>query len=75
MKSTVAALSVALLLTSGTARAYDTDGLNTPQTSYRVTAGSHQITLFNPQFNIKETIKVTVAPGEIQTITKIFQQQ
>jgi len=50
-------------------------GLNTPQTSYRVTAGSHQITLFNPQFNIKETIKVTVAPGEIQTITKIFQQQ
>lgn len=32
MKSTVAALSVALLLTSGTARAYDTDGLNTPQT-------------------------------------------
>jgi hypothetical protein len=49
-------------------------GLNTPQTSYRVAAGKHQITLFNPQFSIKETIVVTVAPGETQTITKIFQR-
>jgi hypothetical protein len=49
-------------------------GLNTPQTSYRVAAGKHQITLFNPQFNIKETMVVTVSPGETQTITKIFQR-
>jgi hypothetical protein len=49
-------------------------GLNTPQTSYRIPAGKHLITLFNPQFNIKETIVVTVQPGETQTITKIFQQ-
>ena len=49
-------------------------GLNTPQTSYRIPAGRHQVTLFNPQFNIKETIVVTVQPGETQTITKVFQR-
>jgi len=49
-------------------------GLNTPQTAYRISAGKHQVTLYNPQFNIKETMVVTVQPGETQTITKIFQQ-
>ena len=47
-------------------------GLNTPQLSYRVTPGTHTVTLYNPQFSIKESITVTVRPGETQTIAKTF---
>ncbi len=49
-------------------------GLNTPQTSYRVTPGTHQVTLYNPQFNIRETITIRVSAGETATITKTFQR-
>ncbi|MBL9008196.1 MAG: protein kinase [Myxococcales bacterium] len=49
-------------------------GLNTPQTSYRVTPGTHQVTLYNPQFNIRETITIRVGAGETATITKTFQR-
>lgn len=47
-------------------------GLNTPQISYRVTPGTHQVTLYNPQFNIRETITIRVGAGETATITKTF---
>ena len=49
-------------------------GLNTPQISYRVTPGTHQVTLYNPQFNIRETITIRVGAGETATITKTFQR-
>ncbi len=47
-------------------------GLNTPQTSYRLTPGTHKLTLFNPQFNIKETFTITLSAGETQTVIKDF---
>ena len=47
-------------------------GLNTPQTSYRLTPGTHKLTLFNPQFNIKESFTVTLSGGETQTVIKDF---
>ncbi len=47
-------------------------GLNTPQTSYRLTPGTHKLTLFNPQFNIKETFTITLNAGETQTVIKDF---
>jgi hypothetical protein len=49
-------------------------GLNTPQTSYRLSVGPHRITLSNPQFGINDTINVTVSPGETKTIIKDYQR-
>lgn len=49
-------------------------GLNTPQTSYRLSVGPHRITLSNPQFGINDTINVNVSPGETKTIIKDYQR-
>ena len=43
---------------------------NTPQMNIRVPAGSHRLTLVNPEFNIRETVSVNVGVGE--TVTKIL---
>ncbi len=45
-------------------------GLNTPQTALKLSAGSHQITLHNPAFNVKETFTVSVRSGETATVVK-----
>jgi hypothetical protein len=45
-------------------------GLHTPQTKIKLGAGSHRITLTNPQFNIKETFSVDIKPGETETVIK-----
>jgi hypothetical protein len=50
-------------------------GLHTPQTQMKLPAGSHRITLTNPQFNIKETFSVEVKAGETVTVTKDLRQQ
>lgn len=50
-------------------------GLNTPQTSYRMRAGRHTITLVNPQFGISETFSVSITPGETQTVIKDLQRR
>ncbi|MCA9582547.1 MAG: PEGA domain-containing protein, partial [Myxococcales bacterium] len=41
---------------------------NTPWRDTKLQAGSHRITLVNPDFNIRKTITVEIQPG--QTITK-----
>jgi hypothetical protein len=45
-------------------------GLHTPQTHLKLAAGSHRITLTNPQFNIKETFSVDIKSGETETVIK-----
>ncbi len=50
-------------------------GLHTPQTQLKLGAGSHRITLTNPQFNIKETFSVDIKPGETTTMIKDLRQQ
>jgi hypothetical protein len=47
-------------------------GLNTPQVGYRLSPGSHQITLFNPQFGIRDTFTVNVRAGETQVVSKTY---
>lgn len=42
---------------------------NTPLMSLEVAAGTHTITLENPQFGVKEKLTVTVKPGE--TVTRV----
>ena len=42
---------------------------NTPQMNLKVSAGTHTITLENPQFGIKQKLTVTVRPGE--TVTRV----
>ena len=42
---------------------------NTPQMNIKVSAGSHTITLENPQFGVKQKLSVTVRPGE--TVTRV----
>jgi tRNA A-37 threonylcarbamoyl transferase component Bud32 len=49
-------------------------GLNTPQTSYRLSVGQHRITLSNPQFGINDSFTVVVAPGETKTVIKDYQK-
>jgi hypothetical protein len=50
-------------------------GLHTPQTHLKLAAGSHRITLVNPQFNIKETFSVDIRSGETETVIKDLRQQ
>jgi len=45
-------------------------GLHTPQTHLKLAAGSHRITLTNPQFSIKETFSVDIKAGETETVIK-----
>ena len=42
---------------------------NTPQMNISLSAGRHQVTLVNPDFNIRHTISVNVVAGE--TVTRI----
>jgi len=42
---------------------------NTPQMNIKVSAGTHTITLENPQFGVKQKLTVTVRPGE--TVTRV----
>ena len=49
-------------------------GLHTPQTQLKLAAGSHKITLSNPQFNIKETFTVEIRAGETETVIKDLRQ-
>jgi hypothetical protein len=50
-------------------------GLHTPQTQMKLVAGSHRITLSNPQFNIKETFSVEIKAGETATVIKDLRPQ
>ncbi len=50
-------------------------GLHTPQTHLKLGAGSHRITLTNPQFNIKETFSVDIKSGESETVIKDLRPQ
>ena len=50
-------------------------GLHTPQTHLKLGAGSHRITLTNPQFNIKETFSVEIKSGETETVIKDLRPQ
>ena len=43
---------------------------NTPQMNIPVHAGTHRLTLVNPDFNIRETVSVTVGAGE--TVRKVL---
>jgi serine/threonine protein kinase len=47
-------------------------GLHTPQIHLKLGAGSHRITLTNPQFSIKETFTVEIKSGETETVTKKY---
>jgi hypothetical protein len=50
-------------------------GLHTPQTHLKLAAGSHRITLTNPQFSIKETFSVEIKSGETETVIKDLRPQ
>ncbi|MCU1277670.1 MAG: serine/threonine protein kinase, partial [bacterium] len=50
-------------------------GLHTPQTHLKLGAGSHRITLTNPQFSIKETFSVDIKSGETETVIKDLRPQ
>jgi hypothetical protein len=50
-------------------------GLHTRQTQMKLSAGSHRITLSNPQFNIKETFSVDIKAGETATVIKDLRSQ
>jgi hypothetical protein len=50
-------------------------GLHTPQTRLKLAAGSHRITLTNPQANIKETFSVEIRSGETETVIKDLRAQ
>jgi hypothetical protein len=47
-------------------------GLHTPQTHLKLPAGSHRITLSNPQFGVKETFSVEISPDAQETVLKNF---
>ena len=47
----------------------DTD-LRTPQQHLRLTAGTHRVTLSNPQFGVEETFTVEILGGETETVNK-----
>jgi hypothetical protein len=40
---------------------------NTPQMNLQLSAGTHRITLVNPEFRLRKNISVTIAAGETQT--------
>jgi hypothetical protein len=50
-------------------------GLHTPQTKIKLPAGTHRVTLTNPQFNIKETFSVEIKPNETETAIKDLRPQ
>jgi eukaryotic-like serine/threonine-protein kinase len=50
-------------------------GLHTPQTKLKLAAGSHRITLTNPQFSIKETFSVEIKAGGTETVIKDLRPQ
>ena len=50
-------------------------GLHTPQTQMKVAAGSHRITLSNPQFKIRQTFSVDIKAGETITVIKDLRPQ
>jgi hypothetical protein len=43
---------------------------NTPQMNINVSAGTHTITLENPEFGIKQKLTLSVKPGE--TVTRVL---
>ena len=47
----------------------------TPQTQLRLAAGSHKVTLTNPQFGIKESFTVDIKSGESETVIKDLRSQ
>ena len=49
-------------------------GLVTPQVGIDVSAGTHQVTLSNPKFQIQETFTVVVRPGQSTKLVKNFSQ-
>jgi hypothetical protein len=40
---------------------------NTPQMNVPLSAGSHRVTLVNPDFGIRETVTVTIRADEVTT--------
>jgi serine/threonine protein kinase len=50
-------------------------GLHTPQTHLKLPAGTHKVTLTNPQFSIKETFSVEIRGGETETVIKDLRPQ
>ena len=45
-------------------------GLVTPQTHLRLNAGTHKVTLTNPQFGVNDTFAIDVKAGQTETIVK-----
>jgi hypothetical protein len=45
-------------------------GQRTPQTHIKLSAGSHRITLSNPQFNVRETFTVEISAGGTETVIR-----
>jgi hypothetical protein len=45
-------------------------GQTTPQPRLRLPAGTHRVTLTNPQFGIAETFAVEIRAGETETVVK-----
>ena len=45
-------------------------GLITPQTHLRINAGTHKVTLTNPQFGVSETFNVEIRSGQTETVVK-----
>jgi hypothetical protein len=43
---------------------------NTPQMNLDVSAGTHTVTLENPEFGVTQKLSVTVKPGE--TVTRVL---
>ncbi len=43
---------------------------NTPQTNISLPAGSHRVTLVNPDFNIRENVNVTIEAGGVETLRR-----
>ena len=40
---------------------------NTPQMNISLPAGSHRVTLVNPDFNIRQSVSVTIEAGQVTT--------
>lgn len=40
---------------------------NTPQMNIPLPAGSHRVTLVNPDYNIRQSVNVTIEAGQVTT--------
>ena len=59
------------VLKSGRARTVYVDGRrigNTPQMNISLPAGRHEVRLINPDFNIRETVRVNIRAGQVETL-------